>query len=282
MVLECGPNPESSLFANTKCYISLDVDNRGHAGTSSRSSREEKGDFISSAPLTGNAAMKPNLTKGWVRLLVAVSVLWVLVVAGIIFAEFLARNPDDQFQDRGVPPEFYFWKWSLDLLSPRTFDPNLLRIVAVLFGPLPIFWVAGWLIVWVKDGFQSTAVVGTTATTPIVLGTKWLKFWNYFSLPVGGVLCIFLVFAFPMPAYGFLVLSFWHFYLAYGLHRRRFWAWQWNWVMIVATWIGGSIPYQFGSMLDFAAKFAIAFLLFAAIWMLPNYVYWMKRRVLFS
>jgi hypothetical protein len=97
-----------------------------------------------------------NLTKRWVRLLVAVSVLWVLIVAGFIFAEYLSHNPDDQYWDRGIPPEFYFWKWSgLDPFAPvRTFDPNLLRIVAVLFGPLPIFWVAGWLIVWVKDGFK--------------------------------------------------------------------------------------------------------------------------------
>jgi hypothetical protein len=211
-----------------------------------------------------------NLTKAWVRLFVAASVLWVLIVVGIIFAEYLSPNPD------------YFWERSLDLFAPTHFEPNLLRIVAVLFGPLPIIWVVGWLIVWVKDGFKSTAAVGATATAPIALGTKWLKFWNYFSLPVGGVLCIFLVFAFSTPQYGFLVLSYLHFYLAYWLHRRVLEAWKWNWVMVVATWIGGSIPYQFGSMLDFAAKFAIAFLLFGAIWMLPNYVYWMKRRVLFS
>lgn len=95
-----------------------------------------------------------NLTKGWVRLLVAASVLWVLIVAGMIFAEYLARNPDDQFSI-SLTNEFYFWKWSLGLLSPRNFEPNLLRMVAILFGPIPIFWVAGWLIVWVKDGFKS-------------------------------------------------------------------------------------------------------------------------------
>jgi hypothetical protein len=96
-----------------------------------------------------------KLTKAWVRLLIAVSVLWGLIVAGIIFAEYLSHNPDDQYWDRGIPPEFYFWKWSLRLLAPRNFEPNLLRIVAILFGPLPIFWITGWLIVWVNDGFKS-------------------------------------------------------------------------------------------------------------------------------
>ncbi len=119
---------------------------------------------------------------------------------------------------------------------------------------------------------------------PVALGTKWLKFWNYFTLPVGGILCILLVFAFATSKYLFLglVISYVHFHIAYGLHRRMLEAWKWNWVMVVATWIGGSIPYYFASMLDYAAEFAITFLLFGAIWMWPNYVYWMKRRVLFS
>ncbi len=125
-------------------------------------------------------------------------------------------------------------------------------------------------------------IVEATATASVAIGTKWIKFWTYFSLPVGGILSILGAFAFPTPAYGFLALSCAHFCLAYGLHRRRRWAWQLNWLIIAATWIGGSIPYQFGSTLDFATKFAVAFLLFGAIWMWPNYVYWMKRKVLFS
>ena len=90
-----------------------------------------------------------NLTKGWVRLLVAASVFWILIVAGIIFAEYLSQKP-----------ELYFWTWPrpdpLDPFAPTPRpEPNLLRIVAILFGPLPIFWVAGWLIVWVMRGFKS-------------------------------------------------------------------------------------------------------------------------------
>lgn len=97
------------------------------------------------------------LTKGWVRLLIAVSVGWILIVGGVTFAEYLSHNPDDQYWDRGTPPEFYFWKWSArDPIAPvRTFEPNLLRIVAVLLGPLPIFWIGAWLVVWVKNGYKS-------------------------------------------------------------------------------------------------------------------------------
>lgn len=88
----------------------------------------------------------------WVRVLIAVSVLWVLTTLGIIFVEYLFRDP---------LAEHYFWKLSgVDLFATteqqiRNLEPNVLRIISVLFGPLPAFWVAGWLIVWVKDGLKS-------------------------------------------------------------------------------------------------------------------------------
>lgn len=100
-----------------------------------------------------------KLTKGWMRLLVAVSVLWLLVVAGVVFGEYLAHNPEDQSWNRSVVPQFYFWTWAdpstADLLSPRQFEPNLPRIFAALLGPLPMFWIVGWLIAWVSEGFRS-------------------------------------------------------------------------------------------------------------------------------
>jgi hypothetical protein len=51
---------------------------------------------------------------------------WILIVGGITFAEYLSHNPDDQYWDRGIPPEFYFWKWSArDPIAPvRTFEPT--------------------------------------------------------------------------------------------------------------------------------------------------------------
>ena len=86
----------------------------------------------------------------WVRVLVAVSVLWVLAMLGIIFAEYLFRDP---------LAEHHFWRLpgmpggGIDPYA--TLEPNVLRIISVLLGPIPAFWVAGWLIVWVKDGRES-------------------------------------------------------------------------------------------------------------------------------
>ena len=101
-----------------------------------------------------------NEVRVWVRVLVAASVLWVLLAAGAVFVEYLSRDPLDQFPSR-VPAEFYFWQWSgFNLFAApenqiRTFEPNALRILSFLFGPLLLIWVVGWLIVWVKDGFKS-------------------------------------------------------------------------------------------------------------------------------
>ncbi len=104
-----------------------------------------------------------NDVRVWVRVLVAVSVLWILLAAGAIFVEYLSRNPLDQFPNSRVPPEFYFWQWSgLDVFAPkpenqvRTFEPISLRILSFLFGPLLLIWVIGPLIVWVKNGFRSS------------------------------------------------------------------------------------------------------------------------------
>lgn len=113
------------------------------------------------------------------------------------------------------------------------------------------------------------------------LGTKWLKFWNYFSLPVGGVLGLLM--SLGVPALGIIMvpISILQFVVAYGLHHRKIWAWQWNWVLIVITYISMAIPTPSGEA-DLVAQFVIKAVLGGLIWMWPNHVYWKKRRALFS
>jgi len=104
-----------------------------------------------------------TITNGLVRLLVAVSVLWIMFSAGYVFLEYLSRNPLDQYPSSVTPAEYYFWKWSgVDLLAPverqtRTFEPNFLRIASLLIGPTMLIWVAGCLFAWVANGFKVKA-----------------------------------------------------------------------------------------------------------------------------
>jgi len=127
---------------------------------------------------------------------------------------------------------------------------------------------------------DANAHVEQAAVTPI--GTKWLKLWTYFFLPLWGATSALAFFLFESSHYFLFALAYFHFYLAYWLHHRSLEAWRWNWGMIVLVWIGAAVPVQFGSPLDFGAKFVIVFLVLGIIWMWPNYVYWRKRRALFQ
>ena len=122
--------------------------------------------------------------------------------------------------------------------------------------------------------------------TTSLLGTKWLKFWNYFSLPVGGVLGLLM--SLGVPALGIIMvpISILQFVVAYGLHHRSLWAWQWNWVLIVIAYVSMAVPTPMPGAhsggADLVVQFAIKAVLGGLIWMWPNHVYWKKRRVLFS
>jgi len=75
------------------------------------------------------------------------------------------------------------------------------------------------------------------------------------------------------------------FVVAYGLHHRRLWAWKWNWVIIIIEYITGTIPILTPNIESYAKLVARLFfkaIFLGLIWMWPNYVYWKKRKVLFS
>lgn len=118
------------------------------------------------------------------------------------------------------------------------------------------------------------------------LGTKWLTFWNLFSLPVGGLVSLLVSIGTPALAIIFAPIAILQFVVAYGLVYRRLWAWQWNWGLLVLTWISGAIPLPLPSAsIDVGwllEMFVIRALFGGLFWMWPNYIYWMKRKALFS
>ncbi len=146
-------------------------------------------------------------------------------------------------------------------------------------------------------GTEPSSVVEVPSTKPLTaapeqvrdpstLGSKWLKFWNYFSLPVGGLLGLLM--SLGLPALGIIMvpLAFLQFAVAYGLHYRKLWAWQWNWGLVVITYINMLIPTptpgSHGGAAELVVQFVIKLILGSLIWMWPNYVYWKKRKGLFS
>lgn len=149
----------------------------------------------------------------------------------------------------------------------------------------------------VPIGAEPAPVVEVSSTKPLkaapeqvrdpsTLSTKWLTYWNYFSLPVGGLLGLLI--SLGMPALGIMMvpLAILQFAVAYGLHYRKLWAWQWNWGLVVVAYIFSLAPTptpgSHGGPADVAGQVFIKLILGSLIWMWPNYVYWRKRKGLFS
>lgn len=122
---------------------------------------------------------------------------------------------------------------------------------------------------------------------PTTLGTKWLKFWNYFALPFGGVVGLLMTVSSPVLGIIMIPFAILQFVVVYGLHQRKLWAWQMNWALVVITYIyiisiAITTLQSHGGTADLVVHFLIGLILGGLIWMCPNYVYWKKRKGLFS
>ena len=124
----------------------------------------------------------------------------------------------------------------------------------------------------------------TAAANSEPLGTRWLKFWIYWGLPIGA-LTDFSRASHYDPPWGIvcsLISVAVRVVMIFGLHNRKGWAWKWNWVLI--AWVGLilAIPKTPFSADDFWGRYITTIIVFGLVWMWPNYVYWKKRRGLFS
>jgi hypothetical protein len=139
----------------------------------------------------------------------------------------------------------------------------------------------------------------------VVLGIKWLKFWNYAVLPAVGVVALLLAFQMPGLQYGVVPIGMLSIAVAYGLRKRQLWAWQWNWVVVAVICLAMLVPVpireihvgfiDYGARAlnellsidwtqprDFVVSVAIRLILVSFLWILPNWLYWKKRERLFS
>ena len=119
------------------------------------------------------------------------------------------------------------------------------------------------------------------------LKTKWLKVWNYFSLPLSGINNIYVavtasevLFSILTAIFAFIQLS-----TAFGLYHRRVWAWKLNWIALLLSYYGGvTLPIFLKKAYGVETNFnqiVISMFICALIWLWPNYVYWNKRKELF-
>jgi hypothetical protein len=119
------------------------------------------------------------------------------------------------------------------------------------------------------------------------ISTVWLNFYGYVRIPFGVLIwtmqSIPEVFRFYPSGAAFLTLALFALYLCIfislfiGLHRRHLWGWRLNWfalifeVLVVA--LNGA---------EDAISFFISLIIWVLVWIVPNAIYFKKRRFLFS
>ena len=113
------------------------------------------------------------------------------------------------------------------------------------------------------------------------MSQKWMNFWNYVVLPVSMLAALYEISnglylsVIDLVAVGFLI---------YGLHQRLGWAYYLNWVVIGFKYIFAAMPsqYDLAQHQDIIPYMVIGKLLvFAVLFIVPNYFYWTKRKHLF-
>jgi hypothetical protein len=111
------------------------------------------------------------INLGWKRLLIVLSVLWLLGSITVIVYERQTINPFDQFEE--TLPAYGFWEWSPARLSAKKFldaEPGeQLRHLSIQVVPaavtviLPILclWVGVLAFAWVREGFCAERETGS-------------------------------------------------------------------------------------------------------------------------
>jgi len=134
----------------------------------------------------------------------------------------------------------------------------------------------------------------TTAQPPISskqLGTKWFTFWAYINLPIMGGLGVLVAIVLATKIFwlgaAFFVICAPYLAAAYGLHKRKAWGWRLNWLTIAINCINGLVPNSLDTFGDpitsrVLAEVAVRAVVVSAIWVLPNIIYWRKRRFMFT
>jgi hypothetical protein len=114
------------------------------------------------------------------------------------------------------------------------------------------------------------------------LPIKWLWFYIYVRLPFSFLLTLISIFFIPDLAVRVITLiittpfAILCVLVFVGLHKRRIWGWKLNWVLIGFEMV----------LLVFreaeTASSSIPIFLSVILWVVPNSIYFSKRRILFS
>ena len=101
------------------------------------------------------------MNKGWKRLLIAVSGLWLAISSLIIMFERESINPFDKYVTEPSTYYFYSWKFvdpfkSVTKQKNKLLTANKQRILIFVFGPILALWLFAFPYIWIRDGFKQS------------------------------------------------------------------------------------------------------------------------------
>ena len=138
-------------------------------------------------------------------------------------------------------------------------------------------------VILMERGISPPAQNEPTESSVQPLSTKWLTVYTHARLPLGALLTLAPLGTGAASLYTFLYSIPWallYLGLAVGLHRRRAAAWRLNWFLLAVETVGMVI----GALSVSAAnpmRFLTAMAVWIGAWIVPNAMYFKKRRGLF-
>lgn len=125
----------------------------------------------------------------------------------------------------------------------------------------------------------------TSSHAASALPVRWLRFWTYIRLPLGIVSAAFVTWTAALPpvlVFLLLLQSILGCVLVVGLHQRRLGAWRLNWLFLGSDLLLYPLSNPAGYPTQNPVGYIVAVILISVIWGWPNYIYFRKRRALFS
>lgn len=105
----------------------------------------------SAARLSSTLGMK---LTGWSRIMIAITVSWLLALAGIVCYEHQSSNVFCQFDGEGAVCQHIFWLWAYVAQGKFEFTLRLGRLLYTALVPVAVLWLCFGAVVWIRAGFK--------------------------------------------------------------------------------------------------------------------------------
>lgn len=92
--------------------------------------------------------------SGWHRILIVVSLAWLLAFAGFVIVEYHNSVWYCEYVGTGSACEHAFWSWIYVAAEKFSLSIKIGKTVAVAFIPIAALWLFFAALRWVIDGFR--------------------------------------------------------------------------------------------------------------------------------